>query len=258
GKMYGCSSGTVWGYLKKFGINRSISDYNKSEIARKRSRAVGLVTGAKNITKYNKSENSRVKASKRMILWNKSDQGREVSRGIGRKYGNKSFGMEIGRCVLIAYNKSEKGKETSSKNLAKFKTTKLTKHQEFLAKSLNDKGVKNILEYFVAGIRRIIDIAIPEIKLAIEIDGGSHTDRNFIKLFGKSLEEKQADDLLKDQQLQSLGWEVLRVTDQDVENNLSRVVDSVVRSIEHGKKFFRRHENYKEMAEKSVLSKNTA
>jgi very-short-patch-repair endonuclease len=37
-------------------------------------------------------------------------------------------------------------------------------------------------------------------------------------------EQKQADDELKDQQLQSLGWKVLRVINDDVNKNLCDII----------------------------------
>lgn len=65
-----------------------------------------------------------------------------------------------------------------------------------------------------------IDIAIPEIKLAIEVDGGSHLAL-----------ERKAQDKKKTEFLNGLGWNVLRFKNQEVMNNLDSCIKTIVSTI---------------------------
>ena len=59
-----------------------------------------------------------------------------------------------------------------------------------------------------------IDLADPEHKIAIEVDGNSHDSL-----------KRQAQDRKKEEKLSALGWEVLRVTNKAVKENLQEVAE---------------------------------
>lgn len=61
-----------------------------------------------------------------------------------------------------------------------------------------------------------IDIAIPTVKLAIEIDGYSHCSQ-----------KRQKQDAKKTQLLESLGWTVLRFANQEILDDVEKVVQSI-------------------------------
>lgn len=65
----------------------------------------------------------------------------------------------------------------------------------------------------------ILDFVCRKLKLVIEVDGYSH---NF----------KQDEDLLRDQNLSALGYEVLRVTEHDVKYNFENVTRVIVAKVE--------------------------
>lgn len=66
-----------------------------------------------------------------------------------------------------------------------------------------------------------VDIAIPSLKVAIEVDGKSHT-----------LIERKAQDQKKEALLRSLGWTVLRVSNGEVINHYAECVSRLVSVLE--------------------------
>ena len=70
-----------------------------------------------------------------------------------------------------------------------------------------------------------VDLAYPTIKLAIEVDGKGHRTKSCI--------EK---DLKKTQFLNSIGWKVLRFTNEDIMMNCSDVVSQVKSCVENMQK----------------------
>jgi len=46
-------------------------------------------------------------------------------------------------------------------------------------------------------------------------------------LFGFSKEEKETDDKLKEEQLRSLGWNILRFSDGEIKRNLTQVISRI-------------------------------
>jgi hypothetical protein len=87
----------------------------------------------------------------------------------------------------------------------------LTRQQETLAKALGwpteyvipTKGIPGTPQSYKA------DIACPEIKLAIEVDGHSHT-----------LPSRRDEDRKKERALESLGWKVLRFWNQEIDSDI--------------------------------------
>jgi len=219
--------------------------YNKSEEHKLVVSKVGKIWGSVNLTKYNQSEEHRLVAKevgkvcgpKNLANYNRSEKGRETSRRNGREVGAENFknwneseeGKAFHSKVLTDYNKSEEHKDVAVKVLAQFKLP--TKSSLILSKALTEVGIEHRLEQWAGKVRRIIDIAIFSPKIAIEVDGSSHTDPIFC-----TKEEKIVDDKLKDEQLSSLGWKVIRFTNEEVKNNLDTVVEKIrkeVRNICH-------------------------
>jgi len=66
----------------------------------------------------------------------------------------------------------------------------------------------------------IVDFACPEHKLVVEVDGESHShDRNIAK------------DLIRDERLLSLGWQVVRFTNDEVLGHIDDVCMHILRAI---------------------------
>jgi len=177
--------------------------------------------GRETLIRFNKSEKHR----KQLIEYNKSEKHRKIASKVGKLYG---------KFALIKYNKSEEGRKAAiekgrkmgkkygGKNLAKANSYVPTESQKSLSKALSDNGIDNQLEWWIPECRRIIDIAILSNKIAIEVDGSSHDG-----IYGRGQEQTKADDKLKDQQLQSLGWKVLRFSNEDVKNRLQEIIKKV-------------------------------
>lgn len=75
--------------------------------------------------------------------------------------------------------------------------------------------------------RYVLDFYCPELRLAIELDGNSH--------FTKSA---KIDDSIRDQYLQSKNIMVLRFTNNEIRENLTGVLDKLIKESESRKKFF--------------------
>ena len=66
-----------------------------------------------------------------------------------------------------------------------------------------------------------LDFAMPDIKLAIEVDGALY----------HSTEEQIQDDRQSDAKLKQLGWTVLRFKDKEVEAQEREVMETIIRHI---------------------------
>ena len=66
----------------------------------------------------------------------------------------------------------------------------------------------------------IVDFACPDHRLIVELDGSGHTDDAQIRK-----------DAVRDRELESLGWKVLRLPNQDVMFRLDYVCSHVIRLI---------------------------
>lgn len=171
-----------------------------------------------------KSEKHRKASSQNRSSYNKSEEGKLHLDKLHKSEKRKESCSK----ALTLYNKSEEHREIAREVLRKMQLSKLTLSQKILSKALFSNGIKNIVEWWIPEFRRFIDIAITENKLAIEVDGASHFNREVSKLFGgQTLEERQIDDRLKDEQLKSLGWKVIRVTDNEIKANLEDIVEKI-------------------------------
>jgi len=165
-------------------------------------------------------------AIQNLKAYNLTEKAKEVRSSNGKKFGAK---------YLILRARSPEGREfcrklgkrTGKLNSKLYKHRYITKAQRKLSNALLDVGIKHELEWWIFKIRRLIDIAVPSVKLAIEVDGETHTDDRLLKSLGTNLEQKLLDDKLKEEQLKSLGWKVLRFTNNDIEKDLNKIVKEV-------------------------------
>lgn len=67
--------------------------------------------------------------------------------------------------------------------------------------------------------RFIVDFYCPSLKLIIEIDGGIHT-------------QQQDYDRARTDQLQDFGYSVLRFTNDEVINDLSKVINQIIKAVQ--------------------------
>lgn len=91
-----------------------------------------------------------------------------------------------------------------------------------LKSALDAAGIQTTPQYPVGG--RFLDLAIPELKIDIEVDGAQwHLDRNGCK---------KSDDIHRDILLEGMGWKVLRFWHVDVVNNTYGCVERIKAEIE--------------------------
>jgi|GEM_PF-4419915 len=101
----------------------------------------------------------------------------------------------------------------------------LTKPQKMLFNELNKK-YKPYVEYVISTKDKDrscnypncykIDIALPVFKIAIEVDGNSHSTR-----------ERKKQDEKKDNFLLNIGWQVIRISNQQILNNLNYCLQKI-------------------------------
>lgn len=162
---------------------------------------------------------------------------KKISRGL-KRFHRSSKGLKLRREISLR----ETGKIRSPESIAKGRATKLEKGtlhiwtgerggngrisvpQQILRKALSKKWK---MEFAIptevpkspgCGYPTCYkaDFALPRIKLAVEVDGGSHLSRRGI-----------LKDAKKTAKLNELGWRVLRFTNKDVMTNLSRVLSAI-------------------------------
>jgi very-short-patch-repair endonuclease len=133
--------------------------------------------------------------------------------------GNK-FGFKKGH---IPSNKGKKGMTFLSRG----GNGQITKQQQILWEALNipkesleypipTKSVKHLFECVPTCYK--VDIGIPEKRLAIEVDGKTHKLKKWRFL-----------DHRKESILNALGWKVIRFWNQEIDNDLSNVLERITR-----------------------------
>jgi hypothetical protein len=97
------------------------------------------------------------------------------------------------------------------------------------AQTLLHQTIGGLLEFPVSlGVRKPgypthykIDLALPEIRLAIEIDGATHNKP-----------EQQQRDQKKTEALSALGWTILRLSNKEISTDLKNVATSIYKMIQ--------------------------
>jgi very-short-patch-repair endonuclease len=118
---------------------------------------------------------------------------------------------------------------TEGKNLRNPKTQKyakelrlnLTKAEIILWKYLKSNKVENIKfrrQFVIEPF--IVDFAAVEIKLIIEIDGATHSSDDEIKY-----------DISRQTYLEAKNWQVMRVSNHDIYNNLSGILEVISQNV---------------------------
>jgi very-short-patch-repair endonuclease len=129
------------------------------------------------------------------------------------------------RACLIVVGDKERAAQSASAPLRKLaaieqraaRVREQSPGVELLCGKLREAGLNPAQEYPLAG--RYLDIALVEQKIDIEVDGAAwHLNR-----YG----ERKADDVYRDLQIQSNGWQVLRFWHNDVMSDISRCVSRV-------------------------------
>ena len=129
--------------------------------------------------------------------------------------------------------KEEVRKKISDKRIGHAPTSRmgngsgLTKPQTILLNKLNQYNA--IAEYPIQTFKKKgskfpscykADIAIPQSKIIIEIDGASH-----------HLHQRKKDDIRRDTLLQSFGWRVIRFWNKEVFENVQLCVDKITTAV---------------------------
>src|SRR5689334_21688337 len=85
-----------------------------------------------------------------------------------------------------------------------------TAQQYKLARWLRAHGFDPQIECWVGNCGITVDLAYPELRLAVEVDGGYHDQWS----------QKQ-EDACRDRTLYAVGWECIRVKNEDIDGNLA-------------------------------------
>ena len=97
--------------------------------------------------------------------------------------------------------------------------------EEKLQLALQRKGIETVAQYPIAG--RYLDLAIPDLKIDIEVDGQAyHLDR-----FGC----RKSDDIHRDCLLDAKGWKVIRIWHNEVINNVEVCIQNIMNIINERK-----------------------
>ncbi len=93
--------------------------------------------------------------------------------------------------------------------------------EEKLQIALQRRGIETVAQYPIAG--RYLDLAIPDLKIDIEVDGQAyHLDR-----FGC----RKSDDIHRDCLLDAKGWKVIRIWHNEVINNIEMCIQKIMNII---------------------------
>ncbi|MBN2260667.1 MAG: very short patch repair endonuclease [Clostridiales bacterium] len=129
-------------------------------------------------------------------------------------------------------------KEKRSKIMSAIKS-KNTKPELALANALSEEGLNFSLQYG----KEKIDIAFPEQKIAIFVDGcfwhgcpmHSHTPKSNKSYWVPKLEKNKERDLAKNNRLWQEGWKILRFWEHEI-NNLEIIVKKILNELNEMKK----------------------
>ena len=104
---------------------------------------------------------------------------------------------------------------------------KTTRSQDMVAEWLRNHGPRPQIEYYVdvcGGIH--VDLAYPDRRLAIEVDGPCH----------RSWKQREEDEF-RDLCLHKAGWEIVRVTNDEIDADLESVGHRVLAALRNRRQF---------------------
>lgn len=154
------------------------------------------------------SDDTKKKISKGLgEFWDSlsEDQVEELKRKIGSAWKRKWESMSESERRLTMEGLSSKAKEAQGLG---------SRFERFISEELRTRGyiVEERSTNYTAGKSFEVDIALPKERVAIEVDGPTH----FLPIYGdEALAQQQARDARKDEMINSAGYSVLRVRDNN-------------------------------------------
>lgn len=150
---------------------------------------------------------------------------RTISEDNARRYKTmsqeqKSAQVKAAHAKVNSLMQNKEWKNNHMRNIAKAQHFGVSKAEVLLYSMLVDYGYIGVQQYQIES--RFIDIAFPEIKLAIEIDGNYWHSQDKIK----------KRDLEKEQILKNNGWELLRFSSESVLKNPDYYLWEVIQNYE--------------------------
>lgn len=220
---------------------QKISKAHKGKLLlREHKRKISL--GLKSSTKFKRA----VKSKKRRSKISKKLKGRNFSKEWRKKISNSLKGLLIGeknpakhpqvrekisKALKKSWQDPDSGlnspvriKKLREKTLLQLKKNpiKISSAEVKLRDVLKKHNLNNFTPQFQALDRYLIDIAFPEEKLAIECDG----------YYWHNLPKRIERDKLRDKRLRNEGWEILRISDKNIHENIDQVVKRICSTLE--------------------------
>jgi len=140
-------------------------------------------------------------------FWEKltDDEREKIKRKIGSAWKRKWESMSDQQRKLMMEELSSKAKHSQGKG---------SRLERFIAEELRNRGyvVEERSTGYTVGKDFEVDLALPNEMIAIEVDGPTH----YLPIYGeKHLENQQARDARKDDMINSTGYNVLRIRDNN-------------------------------------------
>lgn len=172
--------------------------------------------------KHSQETKAKISSSLGDFWDNLSEEDREaVKRKIGDAWRRKWAGMSEQDRKIMMHDLAAKAKQTQGKG---------SRLERFIAEELRSRNytIEERSTNYTAGKDFEVDIALPLEMIAIEVDGPTH----FLPIHGAEHLEKQKDrDARKDDMINSIGWSVLRIRDNN--GPLSQLrIQKIVEAIE--------------------------
>jgi len=250
--MKECCNMTYQEFLQKYGRNAIYSELYRNRLKYSNSLVDKKMLHdklSKSIKKYN--ENNRDKILERAKNAHNSDSARENHRkGFLRYLANMTDEQKLIRSNgtkrswqneetrkkrLLGINKPESilARKLGGRNAA-FKSQqncpKISKPTLKLFEKLKLRGIKCELEYEFGFYH--IDIAIPDIKIAIECDGDYwHGNPCIYQNLTKRQKDRQSRDKARNTYLTNRGWKVLRFWTSEIDKDSEKICNSIMEKI---------------------------
>ncbi len=149
------------------------------------------------------------------------DEREEVKRKIGSAWKRKWAAMSEQERKLTMESLTSKAREAQGGG---------SRLERFIATELRKRGyiIEERSTNYTAGKNFEVDLALPKEMIAIEVDGPTH----FLAIYGEEhLEQQQERDARKDEMINAIGYNVLRI--QDNNGPLSQLrIDKIEQAIE--------------------------
>lgn len=139
----------------------------------------------------------------------RSEVREKISRALKKSWQDTNSGL----------NSLERSKKLRQITLRQLKENpiKVSSAEIKLRKALESRGLNDFIPQFQVLGRYLIDIAFLKEKIAIECDGS----------YWHNLPKRIERDKLRDRRLEKSGWEVLRIPNENIYENIDRVVERI-------------------------------